>query len=189
VRKAQHKKRQIAKRDLNDDRNKRRKAGETGVSSDEAPSPEPSWCSDVASAAIDWSNMSGSSSWSPPRGAKVSSSHRRERRGMTRQWARAHVRWLLLPVWACGRPALVWASRTGTPEPHRSVPYQIDPPRRSVERSVSVRQIYDGSDRPDSDSLQRRRSRGRSLDSASTPSVAPVAELSTAPRRLQSLLI
>jgi hypothetical protein len=42
---------------------------------------------------------------------------------------------------------------------------------------VSVRQIYDGSDRPDSNSLQRRRSQGRSSDSASTP------------RRLQSLLI
>jgi hypothetical protein len=54
---------------------------------------------------------------------------------------------------------------------------------------VSVRQIYDGSNRLDSDSLQRRRSRGRSSDSASTPSAAPVAELSTAPRRLQLLLV
>jgi hypothetical protein len=54
---------------------------------------------------------------------------------------------------------------------------------------VSVRQLYDGSDRPDSDSLQRRRSRGRSSDSVSTPSAAPVAEPSVAPRRLQSLLI
>jgi hypothetical protein len=41
ARKAQHKKRQIANRDRNDDRNKRRKAGEQGVSSDEDPSPEP----------------------------------------------------------------------------------------------------------------------------------------------------
>jgi hypothetical protein len=54
---------------------------------------------------------------------------------------------------------------------------------------VPVRQLYDGSDRPDSDSLQRRRSRGRSSVSISTPSAVPVAELSTAPRRLQSLLI
>jgi hypothetical protein len=53
ARKAQHKKHQIAKRDRNDDRNKRRKAGEQGVSSDEDPSPEPSWSSDVASAAVD----------------------------------------------------------------------------------------------------------------------------------------
>jgi hypothetical protein len=54
---------------------------------------------------------------------------------------------------------------------------------------VSVRQLYDGSDRPDSDSLQRCRSRGRLSDSASTPSVPPAAEPSVAPRRLQSLLI
>jgi hypothetical protein len=54
---------------------------------------------------------------------------------------------------------------------------------------VSVRQLYDGSDCPDSDSLQRRRSRGRLSDSASTPSAAPVAEPSAAPGRLQSLLI
>jgi hypothetical protein len=53
ARKAEHKKCQIAKRDRNDDRNKRRKAGEQGVSSDEDPSPEPSWSSDVASAAVD----------------------------------------------------------------------------------------------------------------------------------------
>jgi hypothetical protein len=42
ARKVQHKKRQIAKRDRNDNRNKRRKAGEAGVSSDEDPSPETS---------------------------------------------------------------------------------------------------------------------------------------------------
>jgi hypothetical protein len=77
ARKAQHKKRQIAKRDHNDNRNKRRKAGELGVSSDEDPSPEPSWSGDVASAAVDWSNMSGSSPSSPPRGGEVSSSSRR----------------------------------------------------------------------------------------------------------------
>jgi hypothetical protein len=67
-------KRQIAKRDRNDNHIKRRKAGELGVSSDEDPSPEPSWSGDVASAAVDWSDMSGSSSSSPPRGAEVSSS-------------------------------------------------------------------------------------------------------------------
>jgi hypothetical protein len=76
ARKAQHKKRQIAKRDRNDNRTKRRKVGEAGVSSDEDPSPEPSWGGDVASTAIDWSDMSGSSSSSPPRGVEVSSSHR-----------------------------------------------------------------------------------------------------------------
>jgi hypothetical protein len=56
---------------------------------------------------------------------------------------------------------------------------------------VSVRQLYDDLDRPDSDSdsLQRRRSRGRSSDSASTPSAPPTVEPSAAPRRLKSLLI
>jgi hypothetical protein len=53
ARKAQHKKCQIAKRVRNDNRNKRRKAGEHGVSSDEDPSPEPLWSGDVASAAVD----------------------------------------------------------------------------------------------------------------------------------------
>jgi hypothetical protein len=53
ARKAQHKKPQIAKCDRNDNRTKRRKAGEAGVSSDEDPSPEPSWSGDVASATID----------------------------------------------------------------------------------------------------------------------------------------
>jgi hypothetical protein len=54
---------------------------------------------------------------------------------------------------------------------------------------VSVRQLYYGSDHPDSDSLQRRRSRGRSSDSALAPSAVPMAEPSAAPWRLQSLLI
>jgi hypothetical protein len=53
ARKAQHKKRQIANRDCNDDRNKRRKASERDVSSDVDPLPEPSWSDDVASAAVD----------------------------------------------------------------------------------------------------------------------------------------
>jgi hypothetical protein len=78
---------------------------------------------------------------------------------------------------------------TDAPEPRRPTPRQADPPRRLEERPPSARQIYDGSERPDSDSLQRRRSRGRSSDSASTPSALPVAEPSAAPRRLQSLLI
>jgi hypothetical protein len=74
ARMAQHKKRQIAKRDRNDNRIMRRKAGKLGVSSDEDPSPEPSWSGDVASAAVDWSDMSGSSSSSPPHGTEVLSS-------------------------------------------------------------------------------------------------------------------
>jgi hypothetical protein len=46
---------------------------------------------------------------------------------------------------------------------------------------VSIRQLYDGSDRPNSDSLQKRWSRGRSSDSVSTPSAPPAVEPSVAP--------
>jgi hypothetical protein len=53
ARKAQHKNRQITKRDRNNNRTKRRKARELGVFSDEDPSPEPSWSGNVASAAVD----------------------------------------------------------------------------------------------------------------------------------------
>jgi hypothetical protein len=140
ARKAQHKKRQIAKHDRNDNRNKRRKAGEQGVSSDEDLSPEPSWSGDVASAAVDWSNMSGSSSSSPPRGAEVSSSRRPREAGRDKT------------VGSSSRPATPptrvgqWSVRsraapsgTGTPEPQRPAPRQADLPRRSAERSVSVR--------------------------------------------------
>jgi hypothetical protein len=74
TRKAQHKKCQIAKRDRSGNCTKRWKAGELGVSSDEDPSPKLSCSGDVASVTVDWSNMSGSSSSSPPRGAEVSSS-------------------------------------------------------------------------------------------------------------------
>jgi hypothetical protein len=73
-RKAQHKEREIAKRDQNDNRIKRRKAGERGVSSNEDLSPKPSWSGDVASAATDCSDMSGSSSSSPRHAIEVSSS-------------------------------------------------------------------------------------------------------------------
>jgi hypothetical protein len=53
ARKAQHKERQIAKRDRNDNRIKRWKAGERGISSDEDLSPVPSCSGDVLSAAVD----------------------------------------------------------------------------------------------------------------------------------------
>jgi hypothetical protein len=53
TRKAQHKEREIAKRDLKDNRIKRCKAGERNISSNEDPSPKPSWSGDVASATVD----------------------------------------------------------------------------------------------------------------------------------------
>jgi hypothetical protein len=189
ARKAQHKKRQIAKCDRNDNRNKRQKGG-LGISSDEDPSPEPSWSSDVASAAVDWTNMSGSSSSSPPCVAEVSPSRRPREAGRDKT------------VGSSSRPVAPLAqvdqrsvrsraapSGTGASEPQRPAPRQADPPRRSEERPVSARQLYDNSDRPNSDSLQRRRSRGRLSDSASTPSAPPAAEPSAALWHLQSLLI
>jgi hypothetical protein len=78
----------------------------------------------------------------------------------------------------------------------RAVPSGMDPSERKDPRLVkpipregrrSGRHppaSSDGSDHRDSDSLQRRQSRGRSLDSASTPSAPSVAEPSAAPRRL-----
>jgi hypothetical protein len=69
--KAQHKECQIAKRDRNDNCIKRRKAGESGVSSDEDPAPEPSWSGDAPSAVVDSREMLGSSSSSPPRTTEV----------------------------------------------------------------------------------------------------------------------
>jgi hypothetical protein len=80
-------------------------------------------------------------------------------------------------------------SGTGASEIQRSAPRQADPPRWSEERPASARQLYDRSDRLESDSLQRRRSWGRSSDSASTPSASPVAVPRAGPWRLQSLLI
>jgi hypothetical protein len=76
VHKAQHKEREITKRDQNANHIKRRKAGERDDSSNEDPPPEPSWSSDMASAAVDWSDMSGSSMSSPPHATEVSSSRR-----------------------------------------------------------------------------------------------------------------
>jgi hypothetical protein len=123
ARKAQHKKSQITKDYRNDDHNKKRKAGERGVSSDEDLSPEPSWSGDVASAVVNWSNMLGSSLLSPPHGAEVSSSRRPRETGHDKT------------VGSSSRPAApparvglrltrsrTTASRTGTPKLQRSAP-------------------------------------------------------------------
>jgi hypothetical protein len=113
----------------------------------------------------------------------------RRRRGATRLWARAHVRRLPRSSGSAVGPLSCCTQRAGASEPQRPVPRSADLSRRSKERSAFAHQLYDGSDRRDSDSLQRRQSRGRSSDSASTPSAPPVAEPSVVPRRLQSLLI
>jgi hypothetical protein len=181
ARKAQHKKRQIAKRDLNDNHIKRRKAGELGVSSDEDPSLEPSWSDNVASATVDWSYMSGSSSSSPPRGTEVSSLRQpqaivRDRTvGSRSRQAARHAQEdqrTVRPRVAPSRTVRPRVAPSGTDafESQRTTPRQADPPRRSEERPASARHLYDGSDCPDLDSLQRRRSRGKSSDSVSTSS-------------------
>jgi hypothetical protein len=134
--------------------------------------------------------MSGSSSSSPPHGTEVSSSRRphaavRDENvgSSSRQAARpaCEDQWTVRPR--------VAPSGTGASESQRTAPRHADPPRRSEERSARARHLYDGSDRPDLDSLQRRRSRGKSTDLASTPSAPQAVESGIASRRLQSLLI
>jgi hypothetical protein len=78
---------------------------------------------------------------------------------------------------------------TGASEVQRTALHQADPPRRSEERPTSARQLYNGSNRPDSDSLKRRQSQWKSTDSASTPSAPQAVESGAAPQRLQLLLI
>jgi hypothetical protein len=111
--------------------------------------------------------MSGSSSSSPPRAAEVSSSRRpqaaaRDKNvGSSSRQAARPAREDQRSVCPCVAP-----SGTGASEPQRTTPRQADPDplRRLEERPASTRQLYDGSDRPDSDSLQRRRSRAKSTD-------------------------
>jgi hypothetical protein len=66
------------KHDRNDNCIKRRKVGERNVSSDEDPSPLPVWSRDEPSATVNWSEMSRSSSPSPPWVVEMSSSRRPE---------------------------------------------------------------------------------------------------------------
>jgi hypothetical protein len=188
--KAQHKERQIAKRDRNDNHIKRLKEGERGVSSNEDPSLEPSWSGDVASTAVDWSDMSRSSSSSPPHATEVSSSRGPQTTACDKNVGSSSRQ--------AARPARkdqqtvrtrVEPSRTGASGSQRAAPRQADPLRRSEERPAPVRQLYDGSDRPGSDYLQRRRSRVKSMESVSTPSVPQAVDSDTAPWHLQSLLI
>jgi hypothetical protein len=106
---------------------------------------------------VNWSEMSGSSSSLPPRAIEVSSSRRTQMAARdknvgssSRQVARPSredqrtVRPHVAPSW------------TGASESQRTAPRQANPPpppRRSEERPAPVRQLYDGSDRPDSESL------------------------------------
>jgi hypothetical protein len=154
---------------------------ERGISSDEDPSPEPSWSGDVASVVVDWRDMSGSSSSSPPCPTEVSSSWRPQKAardknvGSSSRQAARPAREDQRTV--CPRVA---PSKMGASESQRAAPSQADPPRQSEERPALVRQLFDGSDHPDSDSLQRHRSRAKSTDSASTPSTLQVVDSRTA---------
>jgi hypothetical protein len=120
----------------------------------------------VASAVVDWSDMSGSSSSSPPRATEVSSL-RRPQVAACEKHAGSSLRPAACPAREDSRavrPRVV-PSGMGTTEVQRAPPRPADRPR-----------LFDGSIRPDLDSLQRRRSRARSTDSASTPSALQEAD-------------
>jgi hypothetical protein len=74
--------------------------------------------------------------------------------------------------------------RPSAPEARRDLHHRADLPRRSEEWTIPSRHLFDGSDRPDADSLQRHRSQARSTDSASTPTVPQEADSSAALWRL-----
>jgi hypothetical protein len=134
--------------------------------------------------------MSGSSSTSPPRDTEVSSSQQPQASARDKTVC-SSSRQAACPARGdqrTVRPCVV-PSGTGASEPQRSAPRQPNLPRRSEERPASTCQLYDGSDRPDSDSLQRCRSWGKTSDSVPTPSMPPAASSDAAPQRLQSLLI
>jgi hypothetical protein len=95
--------------------------------------------------------------------------------------ARARDQQLAPPVRTSGWSALAWRPAGRAPPSRRAPPRQADPPRRSEERPATVRQLFDGSDHPNSDSLQRRRSRARSTDLASMPSVPQEADSGATP--------
>jgi hypothetical protein len=85
------------------------------------------------------------------------------------------------PRVAPGRPSAL--------EARRDPPRRADPLRRSEELPTPSCHLFDASDRPNADSLQRRRSQATSTDSVSTPSAPQEADSGAALRRLQSLII
>jgi hypothetical protein len=98
--------------------------------------------------------MPGSSSSSPPRSAEVSSSRRPEAAGRDKTVGSSSRQAApLVQVDQRSVRSRAAPSGMGAFEPQRPAPRQADPPRRSEERPASSRQLYDGLDRPDSDSL------------------------------------
>jgi hypothetical protein len=111
-----------------------------GISSDEDLSPEPSWSGDVVSAAVDWSNMSGSSSSPPPRDAEVSSSCRPQAVGRDKTVGLISHQ-AAPPTRVDPRLVRSHAGPNGmdASELQRLAPRQADPLRRSEEWSTSAR--------------------------------------------------
>jgi hypothetical protein len=119
--------------------------GVRGVSSDEDPSPEPSWSGDVPNAAVDWSEMSGSSSLSPPYAIEVSSSRQLQTATCDKKVG-SSSRQAARPAHEDQRTVLprVAPSGTGASEAQRVTPRQVDPLRQSEERPTLIRQLFDG---------------------------------------------
>jgi hypothetical protein len=109
----------------------------------------------VASAVADWSDMSGSSTSSTPRAAEVTSSRRpqiatREKNvGSSSQSAACPAREDQQVV----RPHVEPGGPSAPEALLRDPPHQSDPPRWSEERATPSHHLFDGFDRPDTDSL------------------------------------
>jgi hypothetical protein len=139
---------------------------------------------DEPSAAVDWSDMSGSSMPSPPRAIEVTSqrlepvAHKKNVGSSSRSTAR--------PVREDQRATRSHMAPhgSGASDARRDPPRRVDPPRRSEERGPKSRHLFNGFDRPDTDSLQRRPSQARSTGLVSKPSTPQEANSGATPRRL-----
>jgi hypothetical protein len=108
----------------------------------------------VPSTAMDWSDMSGSSTLSPHRMVEVTSSRQLEPAAREKN-AASSSRSATYPVredQQAARPRMA-PSGFSASEARRDLPRGADPPRRSEERATPPRPLFYGSDRPDSDPL------------------------------------
>jgi hypothetical protein len=130
------------------------------------------------------------SSASPPQAVEVTSLRRPE--------PAAHEKSMGSSSRSVARPIREdqWVTRSRTApggssasEVRRDPPRRVDPPRRPEQQEPSPRHLFDGSDRTDTDSMQRRLSWARSTSSASTLSAPQEADSGATPRCLKSLII